>query len=114
MKIVVCAKQIPDPADPSELNSETKTLKRDVKPILDESDSYGVEIGLQLADAAEQGSVTLVSMAPHEETNGLRTALAMGAEDAILVSDPRLLGSDSLATAKVLSCLLYTSPSPRD
>ena len=106
MKIIVCAKQIPDPADPSELDPESKTLKRDVKLILDESDSYGVEIGLQLADAAGEGSVTLVSMAPNEETNGLRTALAMGAEDAILVSDPRLLGSDSLATSKVLAAAI--------
>ena len=106
MKIIVCAKQIPDPADPSELDPESKTLKRDVKLILDESDSYGVEIGLQLADAAGEGSVTLVSMAPNEETNGLRTALAMGAEDAILVSDPRLVGSDSLATSKVLAAAI--------
>ena len=106
MKIIVCAKQIPDPADPSELDPESKTLKRDVKLILDESDSYGVEIGLQLADAAGEGSVTLVSMAPNEETNGLRTALAMGAEDAILVSDPRLIGSDSLATSKVLAAAI--------
>lgn len=106
MKIVVCAKQIPDPADPQELDPESKTLKRDAKLILDESDSYGVEIGLQLADAAGEGSVALVSMAPHEETNGLRTALAMGAEEAILVSDPRLLGSDSLATSKVLAAAI--------
>ena len=106
MKIVVCAKQIPDPADPQALSQESKTLKRDVKLILDESDSYSVEIGLQLADAAGEGSVTLVSMAPHEEINGLRTALAMGAEDAVLVSDPRLLGSDSLATAKVLAAAI--------
>ena len=106
MKIVVCAKQIPDPADPQELDPESKTLKRDAKLILDESDSYGVEIGLQLADAAGEGSVALVSMAPHEETNGLRTALAMGAEEAILVSDPRLVGSDSLATSKVLAAAI--------
>ncbi len=109
MKVVVCAKQIPDPADPGEIDPQTKTLKRDVKLILDESDSYGVEMGLQLVDAAGEGSVTLVSMAPNSETNGLRTALAMGAEDAILVSDPRLLGSDALATSKVLAAAIKTT-----
>jgi len=109
MKVVVCAKQIPDPADPGAIDPATKTLKRDMKLILDESDSYGVEMGLQLVDQAGEGSVTLVSMVPNDETNGLRSALAMGADDAILVSDPRLLGSDSLATAKVLAAAIATA-----
>ena len=109
MKVVVCVKQIPDPADPGEIDPNTKTLKRDMKLILDESDSYGVEMGLQLVDTAGDGSVSLVSMAPNEETNGLRTALAMGAEDAILVSDARLQGSDALATAKVLAAAIQTT-----
>ena len=55
MIVVVCVKQIPDPADPGALDPETKTLRRDVKLILDESDSYGVEMGLQLVDAAGEG-----------------------------------------------------------
>ena len=56
MKVVVCVKQIPDPADPGELDPEAKTLKRDMKLILDESDSYGVEMALQLVDSAGEGS----------------------------------------------------------
>jgi len=103
VNIVVCVKQIPDPAEPGQLDPETKTLKRDSKLILDESDSYGVEMALQLADAAGEGEVTLVSMAPNSEVSGLRTALAMGAAKAILVSDESLAGSDSLTTAKVLA-----------
>ena len=103
MNVVVCVKQIPDPAVPGELNPETKTLKREGKLILDESDSFGVEIGLQLVDAAGGGEVTLVSMAPNDEVSGLRTALAMGAAKAILVSDAPLGGSDSLSTAKVIA-----------
>jgi electron transfer flavoprotein beta subunit len=103
MNIVVCVKQIPDPAEPGALDPNTKTLKRDGKLILDESDSYGVEMALQLADAAGGGEVTLVSMAPNGETSGLRTALAMGAAKAILVSDPALSGTDALGTSKVLA-----------
>lgn len=106
MNIVVCVKQIPDPADPGALDPETKTLKRTSKVILDESDSYGVEMALQLAEAAGGGEVTLVSMAPNSETSGLRTALAMGAAKAILVSDPALAGSDALGTAKALSAAI--------
>lgn len=103
MIVVVCVKQIPDPADPGALDPETRTLRRDAKLILDESDSYGVEMGLQLVDAAGEGEVRLVSMVPRGEVSGLRTALAMGAESAVLVSDEALAGSDALSTAKVLA-----------
>jgi len=102
MNVVVCVKQIPDPAVPGALEAD-HTLDRSGKLILDESDSYGVEMALQLVDAAGGGEVTLVSMAPNEEVGGLRTALAMGAAKAILVSDPALGGSDALSTAKVLA-----------
>ena len=103
MNVVVCVKQIPDPATPGQLDPSTNTLKREGKLILDDSDSYGVEMALQLVDAAGGGEVSLVSMAPNGEVSGLRTALAMGAAKAVLVSDPALAGSDALTTAKVLA-----------
>jgi electron transfer flavoprotein beta subunit len=103
MNVVVCVKQIPDPASPGSLDPSTNTLKRDGKLILDDSDSYGVEMALQLVAAAGGGEVSLVSMAPNGETSGIRTALAMGAAKAVLVSDSALLGSDALTTAKVLA-----------
>jgi electron transfer flavoprotein beta subunit len=106
MNVVVCVKQIPDPANPGQLSPDTHTLVRDGKLILDDSDAYGVEMGLQLAEAAGGGEVTLVSMAPNGETSGLRTALAMGAAKAILVSDDALAGSDALSTAKVLAAAI--------
>jgi electron transfer flavoprotein beta subunit len=106
MNVVVCVKQIPDPATPGKLDPATNTLVREGKLILDDSDAYGVEMGLQLADAAGGGEVTLVSMAPNSEVSGLRTALAMGAAKAILVSDDALAGSDALSTAKVLAAAI--------
>src|SRR5881227_3725613 len=105
MNIAVCVKQIPDPAEPGALNAD-HTLKRDGKLILDESDSYGVEMALQLVDKAGGGEVTLISMAPNNEVSGLRTALAMGAHKAILVSDDTLKGTDALGTAKVLAAAI--------
>ncbi len=105
MNVVVCVKQIPDPAEPGKLEADN-TLDRSGKLILDESDSYGVEMALQLADAAGGGEVTLVSMAPNNETSGLRTALAMGAAKAILVSDDALSGAGALDTAKVLAAAI--------
>ncbi len=106
MNVVVCVKQIPDPAAPPALDPGTKNLVRAGKLILDDSDSYGVEMALQLAEAAGGGEVTLVSMAPNGETSGLRTALAMGAAKAILISDESLAGTDALGTAKVLAAAI--------
>jgi electron transfer flavoprotein beta subunit len=103
VNVVVCVKQIPDPAVPGQLDPETHFLKREGKLILDDSDAYGVEMSLQLAEKAGGGDVILVSMAPNGEVSGLRTALAMGAARAVLVSDDALAGSDSLSTAKVLA-----------
>src|SRR6202453_2107299 len=105
MNVVVCVKQIPDPAAPGALDPGTHTLVRSGKLIMDDSDNYGVEMALQLA-GGEGDVVTLVSMAPGGETSGLRTALAMGAAKAILVSDPALAGSDALSTAKVLAAAI--------
>jgi electron transfer flavoprotein beta subunit len=106
MNVVVCVKQIPDPAAPGKLTPDTHTLVREGKLILDDSDRYGVEMGLQLADQAGGGEVTLVSMAPNGERGGLLTALAMGAAKAILVSDDALAGSDALTSAKVLAAAI--------
>jgi len=103
MNVAVCVKQIPDPAGELSLDPSTHALVREGKLILDDSDAYGVEMALQLAESAGGGDVVLISMAPNGETSGLRTALAMGAASAVLVSDPALAGSDALGTAKVLA-----------
>jgi electron transfer flavoprotein beta subunit len=105
MNVVVCVKQIPDPAAPSALDPGTHTLVRTGKLIMDDSDNYGVEMALQLA-SGEGDQVILVSMAPGGETSGLRTGLAMGAASAILISDDALAGSDALGTAKVLAAAI--------
>src|SRR5579872_1926197 len=102
MHVVVCAKQIPDPAAPASLDAD-HTLNRSGKPILDEADTYGVEMALQLVDAAGGGEVTLVSMGPAADVAGLRNGLAMGATRAVVVSDEGLRGTDALGTAKVLA-----------
>ncbi len=63
MRVVVCVKQIPDPASPYDLDPETHFLQRPTDQVLDDTDRYGVEMGLQLAEKTE-GSVALVSMGP--------------------------------------------------
>ena len=110
MNVAVCVKQIPDPATPGKLDPSTNTLVREGKLIMDESDSYGVEMALQLVDKAGGGEVILISMAPNGELSGLRNGLAMGAHKGVLVSDPALVGSDALGTAKVLAAAIKRNP----
>jgi electron transfer flavoprotein beta subunit len=105
MQIVVLAKQIPDPATPYRLAPDTHWLIRPNEQVLDDTDRYGVEMGLQLAQARE-GSVTLVSMGPAGSMQGIRQALAMGAAKAVIVDDDGLKGSDALVTARVLAAAI--------
>jgi electron transfer flavoprotein beta subunit len=105
MNIVVCVKQIPDPAAPQSLDA-AHNLDRSGKLILDEADTYGVEMALQLVDKAGSGEVTVVSMGSSADVAGLRNALAMGAAKAVIVSDDALRGTDALGTAKVLAAVI--------
>ena len=105
MRIAVCVKQIPDPATPYELDPDTHFVIRPNDQVLDDTDRYGVEMGLQLAEATE-GSVTLFSMSPSGNLQGIRQALAMGADKAVIVDDESLRGADSLTTAQVLSAAI--------
>jgi electron transfer flavoprotein beta subunit len=105
MNVVVCVKQIPDPAAPQSLD-DAHNLNRTGKLILDEADTYGVEMALQLVDKAGEGEVTVISMGSADDDAGLRNALAMGAAKAVIVSDPSLRGTDALGTAKVLAAVV--------
>ncbi len=104
MKIVVCVKQIPDPASPYKLDPENHFVVRPEDQVLDDTDRYGVEVALQLADEfGDEASVTLLSMSPGGSQQGIRQALAMGADGAILVEDAGLRGADALTTSRVLA-----------
>ena len=105
MKVVVCVKQIPDPATPYKIEEGTNWLVRPDDQVLDDTDRYGVEMGLQLAQASE-GTVTLVSMGPNGNAQGIRQALAMGADKAVMIEDDALRGSEALTTARVLAAAI--------
>lgn len=105
MHVVVCAKQIPDPASSYELDPDTHYLVRPDEQVLDDTDRYGVEMGLQIAQEGD-GTVTLLTMGPQGSMQGIRQALAMGADRAILIDDADLKGSDALTTARALAAAL--------
>jgi len=99
---IVCIKQVPDTAE-VKINPETGTLIREGVPsIINPFDTYAIEEGLRLKEKFG-GKVTVISMGPPQAEEALKEALAMGADEAILLSDRAFAGSDTLATAYALS-----------
>ena len=103
MKIAVCVKAVPDAAAGRRLDPGTKRLDRSSELAISDFDTYAVEEGLKLKEAAGDGEVVVVSMGPERAMDALRKALAMGADRAVLVSDASLEGADLLGTAKALA-----------
>jgi electron transfer flavoprotein beta subunit len=103
MKIVVCVKEVPDPAAPKRIDPQTKRLDRSGEGALNEFDTHALEEGLRLREASDDGEVAVVSMGPERAGATLRKALAMGADRAVLVTDVAAAGSDLVATSKVLA-----------
>ena len=108
MKIAVCIKQVPDSW--AEKKMVGGVLDREnVDAVLNDLDEYAVEEALRIVEAHggnEEGgahTVTVISMGPERATDAVRKALSMGANDAILVTDNALAGSDALATSAVLA-----------
>jgi electron transfer flavoprotein beta subunit len=103
MKIAVCVKAVPDAASGRRLDPATKRVDRSGELVISDFDTYAVEEALRLKEAAGDGEVVVVSMGPERAMDALRKALAMGADRAVLVSDPSLEGADLLGTAKALA-----------
>jgi len=107
MKIVVCIKQVPDTAE-VKLDPKTGTLIRDGVPsIINHDDKAGLEAALRIREQLNDGTtVTVVCMGPPQADVALREALAMGADEAHLVSAREFGGSDTYATATIISAAL--------
>ena len=107
MKIVVCIKQVPDTNEVN-LDPVTNRLIRDGVPsIINHDDKAGIEAALQLRESLNDGStVTVVCMGPPQADVALREALAMGCDEAYLLSAREFGGSDTCATAIIISAAL--------
>jgi electron transfer flavoprotein beta subunit len=111
MNVVVLLKQVPDTESLIEINADASDIKTDnLKWILNPYDELAVEEGIRIRERRGGGKVTVLSVGPDRVTAAIRTALAMGADEGVLISDPVLEKPDPLATAKVLAAVVRTIP----
>ena len=108
MKIVVTVKLVPDTNADKRIDPATKRLVRTgVETVLNPFDEYAIEAALQLKEKLGEGTtVTIFSMAPESGKEVVRKALAMGADDAVMLSDAGLEGSDVWGTAYAMAAAL--------
>lgn len=103
MKIIVCVKQVPDTTE-VRIDKETGTLIRDGVPsILNPDDANALEEALRMKDNDENIHVTVITMGPPQADFMLRECLAMGADEAILLSDRAFGGADTWATSNTIA-----------
>jgi len=105
LNIIVSIKQVPDTTE-VRIDPVTNTLIREGVPvIINPFDENAIEEGLRLRERYG-GKVTVITMGPPQAENALREALAMGVDDAILISDRNFAGADTLATSYTLACAI--------
>lgn len=106
MNVVVCIKQVPGTANVQIDPVKNTLIRQGVKGIINPFDTYALEEGLRLRDKFG-GKVTAITMGPPQAEEALKEALSLGAEEAILISDPLFAGSDTLATSCVLAKAIH-------
>jgi electron transfer flavoprotein beta subunit len=106
MKIISCLKPVPDPASRLMIN-ETKTWikDQDLTFVASEADNYALEEALRLKEK-HGGEVVVISMGGEESARVLRSGLAMGADRAIHLMDPKFKGADEFAAARTLAAAI--------
>jgi len=102
LNVIVCVKQVPA-TNEVKMNKETNTIIREgVEAIINPFDTYAIEEGVRIKEKMS-GKVTVISMGIPSVANLLKETIAVGVDDAILLSDRAFAGSDSLATSYALS-----------
>lgn len=105
MDIIVCIKQVPDTVD-VKIDPVTKNLLREgIEGVINPFDKNALEEAIKIKESLG-GKVTVISMGPAQVKESLKEALAMGADEAILLSDRCFAGADTLATAHVLAAAI--------
>lgn len=107
MDVVVLLKQVPDTAALIEIDHDKISIRtEDVKWVINPYDELAVEEAIRIKERQGGGRVTVLSVGPESAAANIRTALAMGADDGILICDPSLEKSDPQMTARVIATAL--------
>ena len=109
MNIVVCVKQVPDTTARKELGPDFRLNRAELESVVNPFDEYAIEEALRLKEA-NGGEVVVMFMGPPSSEDMIRKTLAMGADRAVLVTDPSLAGTDWSGTCAVLSAALRRIP----
>ncbi len=104
MHAVVCVKQVPE-QNSVKINSDTTIDASGITPIINLFDEYAIEEALQWAEKND-GKVTVISLGPDDATDSLKKALAMGANEAILINDDSLGQVGAQGAAKVVAAAI--------
>ena len=105
MKIVVCVKQVPDTADIKWTENNTM-IREGVESIINPFDEYAIETALRIKESFPDTTVTAITMGPPQAKDVLKRAIAMGADDALLVTDRKFAGADTQATSRTLAAAI--------
>lgn len=110
MNIVVCVKQVPDTEAPIRIKADGSGIEEmGLNLVMNYYDEHATEAGLRLKEQFG-GTVTLIAAGPERTKEALRTGLAMGADEAILITDHALERTDHVGTAGVLAAAIKTVP----
>ncbi len=102
MNVIVSIKQVPDTTE-VKINPQTNTLVREgVASIINPFDMYAIEESLRIREKCG-GRVTVITMGPPQAEDALRSTLALGVDDAVLLSDHEFAGADTLVTGYTLA-----------
>lgn len=111
MNIIVCVKQIPDPETPAASFKVDEAAKKvipaqGIAPVVNPYDPQATEAALRLKDADGGGKITVISLGPDTARDAIKHALAMGADEGVLISDPAFASIDNFQTAAALAAAI--------
>ncbi len=111
MEIVVLLKQVPDTEAAIQIGDDKITIKtEDIKWVINPYDEYAIEEALRIKEAQGEGKVTILTAGKQRAIEAIRTALAMGADEGVLIDDPAIEQTDGLGIAKILAAALKEIP----
>ena len=107
MKFIVCVKQVPDTSGKVAVKPDGTLDRASMDTIINPDDANAVEAALQLRDELGEGKVVVMTMGPMQAAGMQRELLAMGADEAVLVSGREFGGSDTYATSQILAAAIH-------